>query len=41
MRIVMSFTALRILFLVGLNTWPTFGRGRANRTANNLMTGVK
>jgi len=41
MRIVMRFTALRILYLAELNTWPTFGRGWANRMANNLMTGAK
>lgn len=31
------FTGHRLRFMASLNTWPAFGRGWANRIANNLM----
>lgn len=31
------FTGHRLQFMTSLNTWPAFGRGWANRIANNLM----
>ena len=31
------FTGHRPQFTTSLNTWPAFGRGWANRIANNLM----
>jgi lysozyme family protein len=31
------FTGHRLVFMTSLKTWPAFGRGWANRIANNLM----
>ena len=31
------FTGHRLQFMASLHTWPAFGRGWANRIANNLM----
>ncbi len=31
------FTGHRLQFMTSLNTWPAFGRGWANRIANNLI----
>lgn len=34
--IVLRFSATRLAFLASLPSWPTFGRGWANRVAGNL-----
>lgn len=39
--IIMRFNAYRLKYLGGLKTWPTFGRGWANRIADNLLSGAK
>ena len=33
------FNGSRLLFMAGLPTWPSFGRGWARRIANNLLGG--
>ena len=33
------FNGARLLFMAGLPTWPSFGRGWARRIANNLLGG--
>jgi lysozyme family protein len=37
MRVVMRFNGARLQFMSALPTWPAFGRGWANRIAQNLM----
>ncbi len=39
--VLMRFVAQRLRFWTGLSTWPTFGRGWANRAATNLEFGAK
>jgi lysozyme family protein len=36
-RLVARFNGLRLEFMAGLATWPSFGRGWARRIAANLM----
>lgn len=36
-RLVARFNGYRLAFLASLSTWPSFGRGWANRIANNLL----
>ena len=38
--IVIRYNAARLAFFTSLSTWPTFGRGWANRIANNLGKAV-
>jgi lysozyme family protein len=38
--IVGKFNALRLQYLTSLATWETFGKGWANRIANNLLKGL-
>jgi len=37
---ILRFLAYRLKYLTGLKTWPTFGRGWANRIAANMLTGA-
>lgn len=39
-KIIMRFIAYRITYLTSLSIWPSFGRGWANRMANNLLLGA-
>jgi lysozyme family protein len=36
----LAFLALRLKYLAGLKTWPTFGRGWSNRIASNMLKGA-
>lgn len=36
-KVALCFNAYRLMYLVGLKTFPTFGRGWANRIAANLL----
>jgi lysozyme family protein len=40
MQIIMRFDAYRLQYLGSLSAWPSFGRGWANRIANNLLRGA-
>lgn len=40
-QIIMRFNAYRLKFLAGLDHWPSFGRGWANRIANNLIAATE
>ena len=41
LKITMRFCAYRMQYYTSLtNTWPTFGKGWANRIANNLLKGA-
>ena len=37
---IIRFNAARLAFFTSLSTWPTFGRGWANRIASNLYKAV-
>jgi lysozyme family protein len=39
LKVTMRFLACRLKYLGELKTWPVFGRGWANRIADNLMKG--
>ena len=39
--VLLRFAAERLEFLINLSTWPTFGRGWARRTAQNLRYGAE
>lgn len=39
-RIATRFLSYRLTYLAALGTWPTFGRGWANRIAGNLLKGA-
>lgn len=39
--VIMRFVAFRLKFWTSLSTWPTFGRGWANRAADNLLYGAE
>lgn len=41
LRFMMRWNSLRLSYFTSLKTWPTFGKGWANRIAANLMTGAK
>ena len=41
LRIIMRFNSYRLTYLASLDTFPTFGRGWANRIAHNLLLGAK
>lgn len=41
LRIIMRFDSYRLTYLASLDTFPTFGRGWANRIAHNLLLGAK
>lgn len=36
-QLTARFNGARLLFMAGLPTWPSFGRGWARRIANNLL----
>ncbi len=36
-KLIMRFSAYRLKYLAALQAWPTFGRGWANRIADNLL----
>ena len=36
-RMLMRFNAMRLRYMASLVIWPTYGKGWANRIANNLM----
>ena len=36
-RFIARFNGARLAYVAGLSDWPAFGRGWANRIANNLM----
>ena len=36
-KLALRFNAYRLKYLVALDHWPAFGRGWANRVANNLL----
>jgi lysozyme family protein len=38
---IMRFDSYRLSYLAMLGTWPTFGRGWANRIAHNLLLGAE
>jgi lysozyme family protein len=40
LRFMLRWNALRLRYFTSLNTWLTFGKGWANRIANNLMKGA-
>lgn len=40
LKIVMRFTAYRLIYLGNLASWADFGHGWANRIANNLLKGA-
>lgn len=40
-KIVMKFLAYRLMYMTALKTWPTFGRGWANRIAGNMLKGAR
>jgi lysozyme family protein len=40
LRFLLRWNALRLRYFTSLNTWPTFGKGWANRIANNLTKGA-
>lgn len=39
LKVIMCFNAYRLMYLAGLNNFPTFGHGWANRIASNLLKG--
>lgn len=41
LRIIMRFDSYRLTYLASLDTFPTFGRGWANRIAHNLLLGAQ
>ena len=41
LRFIMRWNSLRLSYFTSLKTWPTFGKGWANRIAANLLTGAK
>lgn len=41
LKMIMRFDAYRLLYLAGLNQWPTYGKGWANRIAHNLLAGAE
>jgi lysozyme family protein len=41
LRIVMRFNSYRLTYFTSLDTFPTFGRGWANRIAKNLLIGAQ
>jgi len=40
LALVARCNATRLLFMTSLSTWPSFGRGWANRIADNLLRTV-
>jgi lysozyme family protein len=40
-KVVMKFLAYRLMYMTALKTWPTFGRGWANRIAGNMLKGAR
>lgn len=38
LKIMMRFDALRLKYMASLVVWPDYGKGWANRIANNLLT---
>ena len=40
LRFIMRWNSIRLRYYTSLKTWPTFGKGWANRIANNLMKGA-
>jgi lysozyme family protein len=41
LRFMMRWNSLRLSYFTSLKTWPTFGKGWANRIASNLLVGAK
>lgn len=41
LRLLARFNAYRLSYYTSLKTWPSFGRGWANRIAHNLLLGAK
>jgi lysozyme family protein len=41
LRIILRFNSQRLTYLAMLSTFPTFGRGWANRIAKNLLIGAQ
>lgn len=39
-KIIMRFDAYRLKYMASLSSWPTFGKGWANRIADNLLRGA-
>ena len=39
-KLVLLFNAERLLFMTKLSNWPSFGKGRARRIAENLRKGA-
>lgn len=39
-KFILRWNSLRLSYYTSLKTWPTFGKGWANRIANNLMKGA-
>jgi len=37
LKIIMRFDAIRLQYMAGLNVWPTYGKGWANRISKNLL----
>lgn len=40
LRFLLRWNALRLTYFTSLKTWPTFGKGWANRIASNLKKGA-
>ena len=36
LKVILKFDAYRLQYLAGLSVWPTYGKGWANRIANNM-----
>lgn len=39
-QFILRWNSIRLRYYTSLKTWPTFGKGWANRIANNLMKGA-
>jgi lysozyme family protein len=39
--LIAKINAYRLLYYTSLKTWPEFGKGWANRVANNILEGLK
>lgn len=40
-KIVLRFLSYRLSYMASLKTWPTFGKGWANRIAGNMLKGAE
>jgi len=41
LQVILRFNSYRLSYFTALSTWPTFGRGWANRIAHNLLLGAQ